>query len=302
MQLAPNEETSMPRKLRSSTTAALIVLVAVTAVWGATFLMVKNAIALVPVMDFLGVRFVVAAAVMIAIYPRCLRHITRRSLLRGTLLGLALGSGYVLQTFGLVTSSATVSGFITGMFVVFTPILSAVLLRQRTTRYTWLAVTLAVVGLALLALRGWSLGRGELLTLGCALFFGLHIVGLGAWASEDDAYALALIQVVTVGLISAAAAAPDGINIPARVEVWAAVAVTAVFATAAAFVAQTWAQSLVPATPAAVVMTMEPVFAGIFGVVLGGDALTPRIVAGATCILAAMFVVQLKQSSAPRQG
>jgi drug/metabolite transporter (DMT)-like permease len=227
---------------------------------------------------------------------------TRRGIWHGILLGLALGSGYVLQTFGLLTASATVSGFITGMFVVFTPLIARILLGQRTNRFTWLAVALAVAGLGLLALRGWSIGIGELLTMGCALFFGLHIVGLGAWARQDEAYGLAFIQIATVAMISAAAAAPNGVNIPLRLEVWGAVAVTAVFATAAAFIVQTWAQSLVPPTPAAVVMTMEPAFAGIFGVALGGDALTLRIIAGAGCVLAAMFVVQMKRIPTTRQG
>jgi drug/metabolite transporter (DMT)-like permease len=99
-----------------------------------------------------------------------------------------------------------------------------------------------------------------------------------------------------VAVISLAVAAPHGINVPARAEVWGAVAVTAILATATAFLVQTWAQSIVPPTPAAVVMTMEPVFAGIFGVALGGDALTVRVVAGAACVLAAMFVVQVKRA------
>jgi drug/metabolite transporter (DMT)-like permease len=288
----------MARNLRSSPTAALIALVLVTAIWGSTFLVVKNAIVFAPVLDFLAIRFIVAALVMFAIRHSCLRGMTRQGLLRGFLLGLALGAGYVLQTFGLLTASATVSGFITGMFVVFTPLVSWALLHQRAGWNTWLAVALAVAGLALLALHGWSAGIGELLTLGCALFFALHIVGLGAWAPRHQAYGLAFIQIVTVGSASLLVALPHGIDAPLRIEVWGAIAITAVLATAAAFLIQTWAQSIVPPTPAAVVMTMEPVFAGIFGVAFGGDAFTLRIIAGAVCVLTAMFLVQMSQAPA----
>lgn len=287
---------NMPNNWRSSSFVALSALVGVTAVWGWTFLLVKNAVSQTPVMDFLAVRFTMAAMVMIVIRPGCLRGMTRSELSRATALGTALGAGYVMQTYGLLSASATVSGFITGLFVVFTPIISWVLLRHRTGRNMWLAVGLACAGVALLGLNGWSVGTGELLTLGCALFFAIHIVGLGTWAPLRNPYAFAFIQITTVAAISLVLAAPRGINVPFESEVWSALAVTAVFATAVAFVVQTWAQSLVSPTHAAVIMTMEPVFAGIFGVALGGDHLTLRIVVGAAFVLAAMFVIQVKQA------
>ncbi len=287
--------------LKKSPVLALTALLAVTAVWGSTFTLVKNAIAHIPVMDFLAIRFLLAAMVMIALQPLCIRRLERRGIYRGIILGLFLGGAYIAQTFGLIWASATVSGFITGTFVIFTPFVSWIVLRQKPQWPTWAAVVLASAGLALLGLKGWSLGPGELLTLLCAVCIAIHIVGLGAWAPYHDAYGLAFIQITTVAVISLAAAAPQGIVITWNAEVWLALGITAVFATAFAFIIQTWTQSIVAPTSAAIVLTMEPVFAGIFGVVFGSDLLTIRVVIGAVCILGAMLMVQLihKSKTAP---
>ena len=279
---------------KSSPTIASVALVGVTAVWGYTFLAVKDATARMPVMDFLAWRFLLASVVMIALRPTCLRNVTRLELLRGVGLGTVLGLGYIAQTYGLRYTSAAISGFITGMFVVLTPVMSWILLRRKTNRSTWMVVALATVGLALLTLNGWSIEIGELLTLGCAVFFAIHIVGLGEWSSQYDPYAFSLLQIGAVAVISLIAAAPGGIVVPPDPEVWGVIGITGVLATAVAFLVQTWAQSLVSATRAAVVMTMEPVFAGLFAVVIGGNQLTPRTLGGAACVLAAMLIINLK--------
>jgi drug/metabolite transporter (DMT)-like permease len=284
----------MPSNWKSSPTIALVALVGVTAVWGYTFLVVQDAIARMPVMDFLAWRFVLASVVMIALRPTCLRSVTRLQLLRGVGLGTILGLGYIAQTYGLRYTSAAISGFITGMFVVLTPVMSWILLRRKTNRSTWMVVALATVGLALLSLNGWSVGIGDLLTLGCAVFFAIHIVGLGEWSSQYEPYAFSLLQIGTVAIISLIAAIPGGIVMPPDLGVWEVVGITGVLATAVAFFVQTWAQSLISATRAAVVMTMEPVFAGLFAVVIGGNQLTMRTLGGAACILAAMFIINLR--------
>jgi drug/metabolite transporter (DMT)-like permease len=273
---------------------ALVALVGVTAVWGYTFLVVQDAIAHMPVMDFLAWRFLVASVVMIALRPTCLRNVTRLELLRGFGLGAILGLGYIAQTYGLRYTSAATSGFITGMFVVLTPVMSWILLRRKTNRNTWMVVALATVGLALLSLNGWSAGIGELLTLGCAVFFAIHIVGLGEWSSQYEPYPFTLLQIGAVAMISLIAATHEGIALPPNPGVWGVIGITGVLATAVAFFVQTWAQSLVSATRVAVVLTMEPVFAGLFAVVIGGNRLTLRTLAGAACILAAMLIINLK--------
>lgn len=279
---------------KSRPNLALAALVGITAVWGGTFLVVQDTIKRMPVMDFLAVRFSVATIVMFAVRPSCFRGMSRTAFIRAAALGVVLGLGYITQTYGLQHTSASVSGFITGMFVVLTPVMSWILLRRGANRNTILAVVLATVGLGLLSLHGWAIGAGELLTLACALFFALHIVGLGEWSAQYDAYSFALVQIGIVALITLVAAAPGGITLPPDGAAWGAIAITAILATAAGFLIQTWAQSLVPPTRAAVVMTMEPVFAGLFGVFIGGNHLTARIFGGAACVLGAMFISELK--------
>ena len=284
----------MPKNWKSSSGLAITALVAVTAAWGVTFIVVQDAVSRMPVMDFLAVRFAVAALVMIALRPMCLRGMGVQGFKRSAFLGLALGLGYITQTFGLQHASASVSGFITGTFVVLTPVVSWILLRRKTGPNVWWAVGLATVGLALLSLNGWSIGVGELLTLLCAVFFALHIVGLGEWSPKHDVYGLAVLQIAFVAGLCLAVALPGGLTLPPDGGVWGAVIVTALVATAFAFVVQTWAQSLVPATRAAVIMTMEPVFAGFFAVVLAGNHLTVRVIIGGALVLTAMLLTELK--------
>lgn len=276
-------------------TAALL---AVTAVWGSTFVVVKDAVHRMPVTDFLTWRFTLAAMAMLLIRPRSVASLGASGRRAGAVLGLALGVGYLLQTLGLQTTRASVSGFITGLFVVLTPLGAAVLLRQVPGRSAWLAVGLATIGLGLLSLRGLSVGGGELLTLGCAGAFALHIVGLGRWAPAYDVYGLAVVQLLTVALMCAAVAVPGGLAVPPDGGVWAAVALTALVATALAFVVQTWAQAHLAPTRAAVVMTMEPVFSGIFAVVVAGERLGARTLAGGALVLAAMVLTEV----GPRRG
>jgi drug/metabolite transporter (DMT)-like permease len=287
-----------PFTLRSPTAVATLGLIVVTAVWGSTFIVVKDAIERMPVMDFLAWRFVLAALVMAAMRPGAVRRLSPAARRHGVLLGLALGAGYVAQTFGLRRTPATVSGFITGLFVVFTPLCAALLLRKRVSPPAWIAVGLSTIGLALLSFHGLRVGTGEAITLLCAVSFALHIVGLGEWSTTEDAYGLAVLQLATVGLLSALASAGDTLRPPPDGGVWFAILLTALAATAFAFFVQTWAQAHLPPTRAAVVMTMEPVFAGIFGVAVGGDELGPRTVVGALLVLAAMYLVEL----GPRKG
>lgn len=280
--------------------AATAALVAVTAVWGSTFVVVKDAVDRMPVLDFLAWRFGIATLAMLALRPAALVRLGRVGRREGLLLGLALGLGYVTQTLGLQRTPAAVSGFITGMFVVLTPLAAGLLLRRRVPATAWCGVGLATAGLALLSLRGLSVGSGEALTLACATFFALHIVGLGAWSEGRDAYALAVAQLATVTALCAAAAVPAGLAAPPDTSVWLALVLTALAATAVAFVVQTWAQSVLEPTRAAVVMTMEPVFAGLFAVGLAGESFGPRTAAGAALVLAAMLLVEVGPRRARR--
>ena len=286
----------MPTRRRAGQLAT-VVLVVVCVVWGSTFPVVKHAVEHMPVMDFLAWRFSIAALVMAALRPGAVRALSTRARRHGVVLGLLLTAGYVAQTFGLERASATASGFITGLFVVLTPWCAWLLLRRKVGGMAWLAVGVATVGLGLLTLRGISIGTGEAITFLCAVAFALHIVGLGEWSRSADAYGLAVVQLATVAVVSIVASAPDTLAPPPDPGVWGAIVLTSLGATAFGFWGQTWAQAYLPPTRAAVVMTMEPVFAGVFGV-LGGDKLSARTVAGALLVLAAMYLVEL----GPRQG
>lgn len=272
---------------------ATILLIAVTAVWGGTFVVVHDIVAKMDVTDFLFWRFLLATVLLLMLRPRAVMRLSPQERVRGVLIGVVLGFGYVLQTVGLQHTSPTVSGFVTGMFIVFTPLLAGPLMNEPVGAAAWVGVALATVGLALISLHGASLGYGELLTLGCAALFALQIIGLSAWSTAENAYGLATLQLGTTTVIALAGAAlTGGIQAPSDSTLWLEVAFMGVFATAVAFVIQSWAQSHMSPTRAAVVLTMEPVFAGIFGV-WAGDELTTRIIAGAACILAAMLIVEL---------
>jgi drug/metabolite transporter (DMT)-like permease len=290
---------SLINNWRTSPRLAAFALIGVAAVWGSTFIVVQEAVSRMPVMDFLAVRFSIAALVLIGLQPKCLRGLSRLGWVRALGLGLVLGLAYITQTFGLQHTSAAVSGFITGLFVVLTPLLSAILLRRHINRNVWIAVILATAGLALLSLNGWAIGLGEMLTLLCALFFALHIVGLGEWSARHDVYSLAVVQIGFVAVLSLVFALPDGLTLPPDTLTWGAVMLTAVFATAAAFFIQTWAQSLISPTRTAIIITMEPAFSGVFAVLFAGELLTLRLVSGGVLVLGAMLLTELKQKLPP---
>jgi drug/metabolite transporter (DMT)-like permease len=282
---------------KTSRGLAIVALVGVTAVWGWTFIGVKDAVARMPVMDFLAVRFVIATVLMLAIRPAVITRIRWKTLWQGVIIGLLLGMSYITQTFGLQTVSPSVSGFITGMGVVFTPVFLWLIFRRHINRYIWMAVGLTVAGLALLSLHGWTFGTGELLTLACAVFVALYIIALGEWSSQHDTYTLTVIQIFTTAVMCLVFAIPDGIMMPPDGSVWITVGITAVLATAAAFFIQTWAQTILSTAFTAIIMSMEPVFAGIFSVTMGGERPTARAIAGMVCVLAAMLIAQIKNDS-----
>jgi len=276
--------------------AGLLVVTAMA--WGATFVIVKHAVSHASVLDFLSWRFLLAGAILVALRPRALLRLGWRGAFQGGVLGLILAAGYLLQTYGLKTTPAAISGFLTGLGVVFTPLIAWVLLRHRPGGRTWVAICIATSGLALISLRGVSFGTGEALTLVSAAVFALQMVALGRWAKVEDAYGLATMQLVTVGVVCMVGAAPSGIGLPSTAGMWGAVVITAVAATAFAFVAQSWAQSHLSATAAAVVFTTEPVFAALFAA-LSGERISSAVLAGGGLVVASMLVLGLASGSEP---
>lgn len=267
-------------------------LLAVTASWGSTFFLIKDLLDRVPTLDFLAVRFTIAGLVVFAIGHRAVLALPREVLHRAVVVGGIYGVAQILQTAGLAHTAASVSGFITGMYVVCTPLLAAVLLRTRIHALTWAAVLLATAGLAVLTLRGLSIGYGEALTFVAAVLYALHIVALGAWSTARDAFGMSVVQLLVIAVVCLVATAPDGVVLPDRGRDWAAIVYMALVAGALALVAQTWAQSQLSPTRTAIVMSMEPVFAAFFAVLLGGEGLSARMLVGGAMVLAAMLVVE----------
>jgi drug/metabolite transporter (DMT)-like permease len=277
----------------TDTRLAVAALLAVAAAWGSTFFLTKDLLLRIDVADYLALRFAIAAVVLIAVRPAAVSRLSRLDRRHAVLLGVTYGVAQLLQTEGLRHTSASVSGFVTGMYVVFTPLLAAVILRHRIGRWAWIAVALATIGLGILSLRGFSLGLGELLTLASAALYAVHIVGLGAWSTPGNAFGLSTLQMVVIVVVCALGAIPGGFSLPGSGGDWLRVLYMAIVAGAIALIVQTWAQAHLAPTRAAIAMTMEPVFASAFAVMLGGETLTVRMVFGGACVVAAMYLVEL---------
>jgi drug/metabolite transporter (DMT)-like permease len=275
-----------------------LAMVAVTAVWGSTFVLVRDAVALIPPFAFIAYRFLAAALLLAAVRPR--RTVGGPGggqwgpMAAGAAVGLALFAGYGFQTVGLQYTTASNAGFITGLSVVLTPLLGAVLLGQSPGRWPLTGAILAAVGLAFLSLQTLEVRQGDALVLGCAVAFAAHILLLGRYAPHLDTYRLAVVQLATAGLLALVWAALAGdLVAPASAEVWVALAITSVVASAGAFLIQTRAQRELSPTRTAVIITMEPVFAGLFGFLVAGERLSGRGWLGAGLILAGMLIAEL---------
>lgn len=278
------------------TSIAAISLMVVAASWGFGFVWMKDAIERQPYFDFLAVRFTIAAGVMFLIRPQLVRHINLNFLKRGVLLGVALGLGYVTQTIGLEQSTAAITGFFTGLYIVLTPVFAWLLLRQKVASKVLLGVIIATIGLGVITLGGLGFDVGTISLLACAILFALHIVGLGRWSPGRDTYALTVVQLATVAVICWIGAlfnpSDPGFQAPPDADVWNAVLFTAIFATAIAFFVQTWAQSIMDASRVAIILTTEVVFAALFAVALGQEVLSLRTVIGGALMVIAMLIVE----------
>jgi drug/metabolite transporter (DMT)-like permease len=277
----------------AQTRLATLLLVALTAVWGSTFFLIHDLVETMPAVDFLAVRFTIAAAIMLVAFWRPVRALDRRQLVVGVGLGALYGFAQIAQTQGLASTPASVSGFITGTYVVLTPVFTALLLREKVAGSTWAAVALATVGLALLSLSGFSIGVGEAITLLAAVLYALHIVGLGRYSASEIAVGLSVVQMVVIAVLCVIGAAPGGIVMPSSPGQWASVLYMVAFASILALWAQTWAQAHLPATRAAIIMTVEPVFAAFFAVTFGDESVTARMILGGALVLTAMYAVEI---------
>ena len=270
-------------------------LLSVSAAWGMAFVVMKDAIERQSVNNFLFTRFSLAVIVMVALKPQVLMKLDRDLIIRAGSAGIFLSLGYIFQTLGLARTGAAITGFVTGLYVVFTPLLAYFFLKERLTKLIWACVFIATIGLGLLSIRGFSVGIGEMLVLASAFFFAAHIIALGKWSSGRDVYAMTIVQLAMCALLSGLASIPEGYSAPPDYGVWAVVVFTAVICTAVAFVVQTWSQAHMTTTKVAVILTMEVVFAALFAIIFGGERLTLQATLGGLMVLTAMFMIVLKE-------
>jgi drug/metabolite transporter (DMT)-like permease len=260
----------------------VLLLVVVTAVWGWTFVLVKDAITQYPTLPFLQIRFVLAFIVMVVLVHRLP---SRRELWVGVVIGAVLAAGYLLQTVGMETTSPGNAGLITGLFVVFTPMIDrifGVALHRRTA----IAVICALIGTVMLTGGLSGMGMGDLLVLGCSVMFALHIVLLSRWSPGLSAAPIAMVQMGTAALLFSVGGSAQ-LRMPSA-GIWLAIVVTGVFASALAYYIQTWAQAHLAATRTAVILTMEPAWALAASIILAGQRLGVLQAAGAALVLTAI--------------
>jgi drug/metabolite transporter (DMT)-like permease len=275
-------------------TRAELSLVGIAAIWGLTFTMVQDAVEKLPVLDFLGYRFTAAALLVAIVFRRALRELSREGWRASLFMGVFLTASYVLQTYGLEHTSASNTGFITGLFVVITPVIAAVFLRERIGALGWSAAVVSAVGLYLLSGTHGFNARGDGLVLLCAVAVAAHILVTARYSRDHHPGALLTVQLGVCGLSCLlAGAATTGLEAPRGTSVWLALAVTAIFASALGFFVQTWAQRDAPPARTALILASEPAFGGLFGYLLAGDRLNALAWVGAGLIMAAIVAVEL---------
>lgn len=273
-------------------------LLAVALIWGTTFVLVKQALADVSTLLFLTLRFSLAAAALAIVFRKEFRlPNASASLLRGAFAGIFLFGGYVLQTAGLRYTSASNTGFITGLYVPLVPIVGG-LLHQKLPRISELVgIAVACAGMVLLTVQRdiLDISRGDLLVAGCALAYAFHILILGRFAPRCNIGLLTVSQIATGALLGSATFWwIEPVRLAWSPSVWLALAVTGLLATALAFSIQTWAQRWSNPTRTVLIFSLEPVFAWMTSYVVAGEVLSGRAIAGAALILTGILVAELK--------
>ena len=272
-----------------------LALIGIASVWGLTFVMVKDAIEELPTMAFLAYRFIPASLIVAVVFRRQLGRMSRDGWRAGAVMGVFLAGGYIFQTLGMEQTTASNAGFITGLFVVLTPVLGAVVLRQRLPATVWAAAALAALGLWLLSGAGTDFNtRGDGLVFLCSISLAAHILATAGAVKTHDVGALLAIQLGVVGLVTLAIGAMAGdLEPPEGTTVWSALIVTSLIASALGFFVQTFAQQHAPPARTALILAAEPAFAGLFGWLLNDERLTATGWLGAALIMASIVAVEI---------
>jgi len=277
----------------------VLALLGVGFVWGAAFVLMKDAIVLQPYMDFLATRFTIAAIAMILLRPVVSLRFEAGDIRYGALIGVVLAFGYITQTIGLDMTTAATSGFLTGLYVVFTPLIAWLFTRQKVSGKVALGVLFSIVGMGIFsgAATSTEFQLGQIWLVVCAVLYAVHILLLGHYGKTRNSYRFAMLQIVFVALVTWGFALVDGYQPPPNFEVWFAVLFTALLSTVLAFWIQTWAQTLLDPARVALLITSEVIFTALLAIGLGQEPLTLAIVVGGGMMLTAMLIVEW-----PRKG
>lgn len=292
--------------MRSKRLLADLALAACTLIWGATFVVIKDALADISVIAYLSIRFGLASILMVIIYWRSLRRITAQTLWAGAQIGFFMFGGYIFQITGLRFTTPSKAAFVTGMFVVFVPFILAIFGRRRVPGWIWAGALAALAGLYFLSVPPEGIGsldRGDPIVFGCAILFALHMIFISRNVEQHSVAALSSLQVMTTAILATIAlpiSAALGWEQPrllwTRYLVFAILA-TAIGATVICFSLQTWAQKHTSASHAAILLSLEPVFAAITSLVLGRERLTGRLLLGGALIFGGILLAEFKGSA-----
>ena len=282
-----------------------LALLLAAAIWGFTFPLVKDALDDIGTFQFLAMRFGIATVTYVVLWPKVARTASRIGV-AGLVTGALLAAGHVLQTAGLELTRSTNAGFITGLYVVFTPLLATVFLRRHLSRVVLVGVVLTTAGLALMSLQTVggriTVNLGDMLVLLCAIAYGGQIVAIAKWAPGMDARVLT-VQQFAVTFVACSLFVPiDGFTSRFTTDVWIALIATAIGSSVYGIGIQTWAQQRISPTRAAVIFSMEAPFAGLAAYLLADERLGSRAWAGAALILVGMLVVELRPAPATAEA
>ena len=271
-------------------------LILVTFVWGYTFVAIKGALALITPFNFMAIRFVISAILLLVLFRRKIKFISNGELKGGVVIGIFLFLAYAFQTTGLEYTTASNAGFITGFSVVLVPVFSAMLLKSKPEPESIAGVILAAAGLFLLSYNGsFSVNKGDLLVFFCAVSVAFHILSVGYYSVKFSAIRITIIQIGTVAVMSLFCVLLfEKPHIPMEKSVWSAIIITSLFATVGAYLVQNISQRFTSPTHTALIFSGEPVFAGIFGYCLLGEKLSLTAIAGCILILSGMLTSEMK--------
>lgn len=269
---------------------ATIALLVATALWGSSFAITQVVVTQMDLISGMLFRSLIAVIILFLLKPKAVFELNPIDRKHSIFIGFFLGSGYLLQSWGLQYTTATASGFIAGMFVVFTPLVGALLFRERIRGLTWAAILVAVFGLAVMTLRGVGFGFGEGITLVTAFMWSLQITFLSRWGRPEIAWAMTTMQMAVVAAMSLVLSSILGTLQLPPVQLWDEIIYLGAGAGALALLLQTWGQAQVSAVRAAIIFTLEPVWGAVFSVIIVADVITPPIAIGGGLIIFAMLI------------